>query len=219
VTAALFITHPEVVVDPAVPVPDWRLSGRGIARMTAFAGSAAAAKVGAIYCSAERKAREAAAILARERGLKVTVVEALHENDRSATGFLEPAEFEATADRFFADPLVSIRGWERAADAQARIVAAVRAILASDGTPGDLAIVAHGAIGALLLCHLAGEAIHRRFDQPGRGGGNLFAFRRPDLSLLHGWRPIDPGPAAEGEGPGPVAESWRLSPGARSRSA
>jgi broad specificity phosphatase PhoE len=202
----LFITHPEVVVDPAVPVPDWRLSGRGIARMRAFAGSAAVAGVGAISCSAERKARDAAAILAQGRGVAVTVVAALHENDRSATGFLAPADFEATADRFFAEPEVSVRGWERAVDAQARIVAAVQAIVAADRTAGDLAIVAHGAVGALLLCHLAGQPIHRRFDQPGRGGGNLFAFRRDDLSLIHGWRPIDRGPAA------PVADPWRLSP-------
>lgn len=192
VAGVLFITHPEVVVDPAVPVPEWRLSERGIARMEAFAGSAAAAGVSAIYSSGERKARQAALILARRRGLGVSVVAALHENDRSATGFLEPAEFEATADRFFAEPLASVRGWERAADAQARIVGAVEEIVAADLTCGNLAIVAHGAVGALLLCHLAGEAIHRRFDQPGRGGGNLFAFRRPDLSLLHGWRPIDP---------------------------
>jgi broad specificity phosphatase PhoE len=192
VAVVLFITHPEVVVDPAVPVPDWRLSERGIARMTAFAGSDVAAGVSAICCSGERKARDAARVLARRRGLGVTVVEALHENDRSATGFLEPCEFEATADRFFAEPLVSVRGWERAADAQARIVGAVRAIVAADAAPGDLAIIAHGAVGALLLCHLSGEPIHRRFDQPGRGGGNLFAFRRADLSLLHGWRPIDP---------------------------
>ena len=28
-----FITHPDVVIDPGVPVPDWRLNERGRARM------------------------------------------------------------------------------------------------------------------------------------------------------------------------------------------
>jgi hypothetical protein len=46
----------------------------------------------------------------------------MHENDRSATGFLPPDEFETVANRLFAEPLVSIRGWERAIDAQLRIV-------------------------------------------------------------------------------------------------
>ena len=31
-----FITHPDVLIDPASPVPDWRLNPRGIARMRAL---------------------------------------------------------------------------------------------------------------------------------------------------------------------------------------
>jgi hypothetical protein len=44
----------------------------------------------------------------------------------------------------------------------------------------------------LLLCHLQRQPIDRRFDQPGRGGGNLFAFDRQTFALLQSWRPIDP---------------------------
>jgi len=29
-----FVTHPDVEIDPAVPVPQWPLSARGRARMT-----------------------------------------------------------------------------------------------------------------------------------------------------------------------------------------
>jgi len=67
-----------------------------------------------IVSSGERKAIETAEILAKHLRLAVEVRERMHENDRSATGFLSPPEFEAVADRFFADPHVSIRGWERA---------------------------------------------------------------------------------------------------------
>jgi len=49
----------------------------------------------------------------------------LGENDRSATGFLARDEFEATVNAFFAYPQDSIRGWEPAVDAQARIVRAI----------------------------------------------------------------------------------------------
>ena len=31
-----FITHPDVLIDPTVPVPEWRLNARGIARMRAM---------------------------------------------------------------------------------------------------------------------------------------------------------------------------------------
>ena len=118
------------------------------------------------------------------------VDERLHENDRSATGYLPPAEFQAMADRFFANPEQSVKGWERAVDAQSRIVAAVDDIAARHSTGGDLAIVAHGGVGALLLCALRGVAISRALDQPGNGGGNFFIFESETKSLVCGWSDI-----------------------------
>jgi broad specificity phosphatase PhoE len=189
----LFVTHPQVTIDPGVPVPDWTLSDVGKERMARFASSPAVARLTAIYCSAERKALESAEILSGRTGVPFNVEAALHENDRSATGYLPPDRFKAVADRFFAEPETSVLGWERAVDAQARIVACVRSITEQDATPGDVAIVAHGGVGALLLAHLSAAPISRRHDQPGTGGGNYFAWRRGDLALVHGWRSIDPG--------------------------
>jgi broad specificity phosphatase PhoE len=183
---AWFVTHPEVAIDPAVPVPDWGLSAEGHRRAKLLAAQPWAGGLAAVFSSAERKARETAAVL----GLPVRVRQAMGENDRSATGYLAKAEFEATADRFFAEPAASIRGWERAVDAQARIVAAVAAALA-EAPPGDLAIVAHGGVGALLRCHLAGVAISRAEDQPPGGGGHLFGFDRAAGRLLGPWRRIE----------------------------
>ncbi len=181
-----------MAIDPAVPVPRWGLSARGARRHEVFAASAEAAGVSAIHCSGERKAMDGAAILAAARGLAFQVVEALHENDRSATGYLPPAEFQHVADQFFAHPERSIRGWERAIDAQSRIVACVDGILRADASAGDIAIVAHGGVGALLLCHLSGVPISRAMDQPGTGGGQYFAFDAATRALLHGWRDIAP---------------------------
>ena len=119
-----------------------------------------------------------------------SIVEALRENDRVATGYLPPAEFQTTADLFFAHPDRSVRGWEKAVDAQARIVSAVRDIAANDRTGGDIAILAHGGVGALLLCDILGVPISRMHDQPGIGGGNLFSFDAVSWRLRHGWRDI-----------------------------
>ena len=112
------------------------------------------------------------------------VDEALGENDRSATGFLPPAEFERTADAFFARPQESVRGWERAVDAQARILGAVGRIC--EGASGTTVIVAHGGVGTLLMCHLMGVAIDRAHDQPGQG----HYFTVTEGAIEHGWRPI-----------------------------
>ena len=94
------------------------------------------------------------------------------------------------AELFFAHPETSIRGWERAVNAQRRIVAAVEGVIAA-APEGDVAIVAHGGVGALLLCHLLGALIGRAHDQPPNNGGNHFTFDAASRHLLHGWRPID----------------------------
>lgn len=191
---AILLTHPEVAIDPAIPVPDWTLSETGFNRMRAVLDRPWIGSIRHIASSAERKARDAAGVVAAHLGLEVRVIPGLGENDRSATGFLPPAEFERVADAFFAQPELSVRGWERAVDAQARMLAAVeQALEAPPGNilPGDILIVAHGAVGALLLCHLMKRPIGRDADQPGQGGGNLFAFRRGNRELLCGWQRME----------------------------
>ena len=182
------VMHPEVIADPAIPVTRWCLSMRGMERMRTFADGPALHGLAAVWASAERKAIEAAGLLAAAHGLPVGVKPGLGENDRSATGYLPPVEFERAADAFFARPSESVRGWERAADAQARVVSAVDEILGVH-PGGDLALVAHGAVGTLLLCHLLGEPISRARDQPSQG--HVLAFDLPSRRVLHGWRPID----------------------------
>ena len=188
-----FITHPDVVIDPHVPVPEWPLNERGRARLRAMIGQHWLKGICCIFASHERKARDAAQILADALGLDgYRVVPDLRENDRSATGYLPKQEFEATADAFFADPHERVRGWESALAAQARIVRAVEEILSQAPTEGDLAIVGHGGTGTLLLCHLARLPIDRRYDQPATNGGNWFAFERSTRQLLYDeWRSID----------------------------
>jgi broad specificity phosphatase PhoE len=186
-----FITHPEVMIDPAVPIADWPLSPVGLRRMRLALERPWLAGVRSVFSSAERKARDAAGLLAEQLGLRPVVVEGLGENNRSATGYLSKAEFEAVADAFFAHPEASVRGWERAADAQRRIVGAVEHVISMAAIDGDIAIVSHGGVGALLLCHLKGVPITRREDQPGGGGGNVYSFAGSDRRLLSGWRRIE----------------------------
>lgn len=186
-----FITHPDVVVDPQTPVADWSLSERGLSRMRAGLAQPWVATLATVYASAERKARDGAGIVAERLGSHVRIQPDLGEIDRSATGYLPHAQHEATADELFANPDVSARGWEKARDAQARIVEAVHTLVTTDRSAGAIAVVSHGAVGALLLCHVAKLAIDRKHDQPGNGGGNYFRFSYPPAELVHGWRTFD----------------------------
>ena len=118
----------------------------------------------------------------------------MHENDRSTTGFLAPDEFETVADQFFAHPLASIRGWERAIDAQLRIVREVERVPARNQS-GDVLFVGHGAVGTLLFCHYSGFAIDRAYDQPA-GGGHYFTLVKDRRRVLHPWRRMEDMPPA-----------------------
>jgi broad specificity phosphatase PhoE len=183
----LLITHPEVRIDPAVPVVDWALEPRGRERMRTFAAGPEAQGLRAVWSSRERKAAEAARILADALDLQPRELEQLGEHDRSATGYLPPELFEPAVKAFFAEPLLSYRGWETAAAAQERIVDALETVLARS-PPGDVGIVSHGGVGTLLLCHLKRTRIHRAEDQPGQG--HYYAFDRDSRRVLHGWRPL-----------------------------
>ena len=183
----IVVSHPEVVVAPNVPITDWGLSDVGRERARAFACSGILSAVSAIWSSTERKAIETADILSKPLGLGVQSHGLLCENDRSATGFLPPAQFEAAADAFFASPGKSFRGWETANDAQCRIAKTVGSIVSRHGE-GDLAVVTHGAVGTLLWCKLSGKQISRQYDQPGQGH-----YWTADLETIRpqtGWQPI-----------------------------
>jgi broad specificity phosphatase PhoE len=184
-----YITHPDVVVDPDVAVPQWHLSDTGRQRLAVMLTRPWVASIGRVVASSEVKSVEAATVVAAHLGLGVEVRPETGEIDRSATGFLPAAEHERVADACFADPGRSADGWETAAAAQARIVAALDDVLVAATGGVDVAVVGHGGVGTLWWCHLAGEAIDRRWDQPGQGHYITVdaVSRRP----LHHWLPID----------------------------
>jgi broad specificity phosphatase PhoE len=191
---ALYVTHPQVEIDANVPVPLWGLNAEGRRRAQAFAGRGVVPAGSMIFSSRETKAMQLADILAEAAGSLVLSDHLMGENDRSATGFLPPNLFEAMADRFFAKPRASADGWERAVDAQARIVATVSTAMASvpAGTPA--VFCGHGAVGTLLKCHVGGRAISRSEDQSrhaNRGGGNCFTFDLERMKLGCEWTAME----------------------------
>jgi len=189
----IFITHPEVVIDPARPIPEWPLNATGRARMERFAGLLADRDVSAVYSSTEQKAMDGAAIVAEALGLSYETDEDLGENDRSSTGYIAPPEFWEVVAEFFGRPHESIRGWERAVDAQTRIVNAIRRILREDETSDDIVVVSHGGVGALLTAHLQKVEIGKE-SRPGHPGGGCFiVIDRDSFALTQDWRAIEDG--------------------------
>jgi len=185
-----FLTHPEVVIDPAIPIPDWRLSDVGRRRMERFVGQAQSQGLVAAYSSAERKATDGAAIAAAALGVPHRIDPELGENDRSATGYLAPAEFWQVVEVFFDRPDESVRGWETARAAQTRIVRAMKRLLAGEQAPGDLLVVSHGGVGRLLAAHLQGVEIGQEDRPEHPGGGCWLEIDRETLRIRRTWQSI-----------------------------
>ena len=91
----IIITHPDVVIDPSVPIPDWPLNERGQARMRAMISHPWAKGVRRIFASNERKARDAAQILADGLGL---------------SGYVRSAEGSSAVVNFVYLPMAIISG-------------------------------------------------------------------------------------------------------------
>jgi len=155
----IYLSHPQVIIAPDKEITRWSLSPQGRARVEALAASGGL------------------------EGIDLVI------NDRQATGFLPPDQFEATADQFFRHPDQSVAGWETARDAQRRIVSELEACL-RDHPKRRLLLVGHGAVGTLLYCHLAGLPISRAYDQP-LGGGCFFGFGSADARDLRPWQPME----------------------------
>ncbi len=188
-TRVRYLTHPQVRIDPDVPVPSWGLSDFGKERVRALVAGGWLAGTSQVISSGENKALQTAEPIANALGVELEVRPAMHENDRSSTGFLPPDEFERMADAFFANPSKRIGGWERAVDAQARIVAEAESVL-NRVQGGDVLFVGHGAVGTLLFCHYARLKISRAHDQPA-GGGHYFTILKDSRQVQHPWRPMD----------------------------
>jgi broad specificity phosphatase PhoE len=187
---ALYISHPQVEMDPDIPVPQWSLSARGRERAMGFAQAVLVKGLKRIVTSDETKARETAAILGQAMGIEPEVVDGLGKLDRRVPGYVPAEKFEELADLCFAKPHESAEGWERAIDAQARIAKAVDAVLAKHDPTAPIAFVGHGGVGTLLKSHLAHRPISRAGDQP-LGGGNAYMVRLSDRLLLGDWMPFE----------------------------
>lgn len=185
-----YLSHPQVLIDPTKDIQNWSLNDVGKSRADTLANSGALSDTRVIISSAETKAVETARPLANAIGCALQIHTKMHENDRSATGYLPPDEFETVADQFFAYPDKSARGWETAIAAQSRIVDEIRKCLRVH-TVGDILFVGHGGVGTLLFCYLSGLPISRDYDQGTGGGGCFFEFsslKSSPITRWHQWR-------------------------------
>lgn len=151
----ILVKHSLPVLEPDVPSREWRLGDVGRARCLPLAEQLAAYRPAFIGASAEPKATETARIVADLLSIPVSVWVGIHENDRTALGWLGRDELEVRIARFFAEPDTLVMGNETANQTHARFSAAVQEVC--DEHPADtIVIVAHGTVITLFISRLVG---------------------------------------------------------------
>lgn len=140
---------------------DVGLSDSGLAQAAALARAVARRRVGAIYSSPLRRARETAEIVAKERGLAVTLVNELRE---LSLGVWEGR----TVDDVLATEAEAYRNWrerpydcpppegEHIADVARRVLPVMELIVSSHADGQEALVVSHGGVISVYLCHLLG---------------------------------------------------------------
>ncbi len=149
----ILVRHAAVHIDPSIPSLEWPLSADGRSRCHSLAPQIQPYTPTRFITSHEPKARETGQILADLLGVPCASAAGLQEHDRSGVPyFANKVDFETAVANFFARPDELVFGGETAVQARNRFATAVQQQL---GTyPQDtLAIVAHGTVLTLFLCH------------------------------------------------------------------
>ena len=160
-----FITHPEIVPDPSIPISMWDYSEHGIARWQGILKKIWIKDIEIVFTSPEERAKKAAQQLVDALGYTLHILHDLGPINRISTGILQNDDFSACAITFWEKPNESCRGWETAADAQKRAVRAVETILKETDGYHHIAAVSHEDIVNLIICHYQGIPIEQHEEK------------------------------------------------------
>jgi broad specificity phosphatase PhoE len=149
------IRHGPVELDLAVPAEQWQLSAAGYDLVLRLAALPCLAGLQTVWSSPEAKAVATARPLAQRYDLPLLLHPKLAELRRGPGNLPQRSEYEAAVSQAFAQPEISVNGWERACDARQRMLDALDEIAAASS--GPIAVVSHGLALSLLVGHLRGQ--------------------------------------------------------------
>lgn len=153
-TRLTLLRHGRPEVDPRAPAAGWRLSPDAVPDLKALRRSGVLPSGAAWWSSPEPKARATASALSDS---PVRLVEDLREQERPAEWFDDASEFTRLVRLSVMEPDVAARrGWEPAGHTQARVVAAVRRVVA-EAAGTELVLVGHGTAWTLAVAALTGQ--------------------------------------------------------------
>lgn len=176
----ILIKHARPQVEAERPSSEWQLSEEGRQSCSALAERLAGHEPGIILSSDEPKAMETGRLLADALGRPFQTALDLHEHERDHVPYMPTREFVSWMAIFFKKPRERVLGDESAQETLDRFSAAVDGILAAQ-PEGNIALVAHGTVIALLAAHrtgMDGYQLWRRMQLP-----SFVVFGLPEWTL------------------------------------
>jgi broad specificity phosphatase PhoE len=168
------IKHASPQVQPDLPPERWPLSEEGRAKCALLTKRVAEFAPAAVVASEELKAAETGRIVAGLLGVPFDSAADLHEHDRSNVPQLRSAEFISMMELMFRRPNELVLGEETAVAALSRFQSALDEVLL-EHPEGNLAVVSHGTVIALLL---------EKLDPRRRGFDVWRAMKLPSFAVL-----------------------------------
>ncbi|MCA9916507.1 MAG: histidine phosphatase family protein [Anaerolineales bacterium] len=152
-THLILVRHTAVFIDPSVSSHDWVLTEDGRSATHTLAHKLIPYQPSRLITSEEPKAIATGAALAEVLALPTHAAPGLQEHDRRGVPYFEnKAEFETAVAHFFTHPHDLVFGNETAVQARMRFGTAVQQ--QQETYPQDtLALVTHGTVLTLFLCH------------------------------------------------------------------
>ncbi len=151
----MLVRHAAPVIEPERAAAEWVLSPEAIDDVHELAHRIDPERLVEIVASSEPKAASTAEVLARALGTTWRVADGLHEHERGVLPWMAEDAWRDLLAELFARPDALVFGLEPADQALQRFREAVRSVLATAGA-GDVVIVTHGTVMALLLAEITG---------------------------------------------------------------
>ena len=146
----ILVKHAPPEVVPGVPPERWTLSEKGRGLCVPLAERLEPHAPAVVVSSEEPKAAETAQLVAERLGVPWRTAPGLHEHDRSNVPHLRSGEFISMVELFFRRPTELVLGRETADAARGRFESAVARVV-GEQSDGNVAVVSHGTVIALLL--------------------------------------------------------------------
>lgn len=177
-----YITHPLAKIEPDKPNTEWSLLEDSEEELERLSVMDFWKDIDLVFSSPEKKALQTAEYIKEHNNINYDVSDDLNEVRRESYQFVELQKYLKQVEDFYLHPEDSCNGWEKAVDAQKRLINFLDKIMVEDK---DIAVISHGIIGTLLACYL--KKVDPTFNEDPKVSGCMMVVDWKAKNIISEW--------------------------------